>query len=314
LVKAALGEETTPEELGGAAVQCDASGVAQLAVDTESAAFSAVRRYLSYFPSSAWSRTPVIGPDDGHPDVGERRVDELLDIIPASPRLPYDVTDVIDVVFDAGSVLELSPTYARSIVTALGRLAGHAVAIVANQPSVRAGAVDAAAADKAARFIGIAGSFHLPVVFLADNPGVLAGSQSERQGILRASARMFAAQHRLRTPKLHVTLRKAFGFGSPIMGMNQFDGRSYLFALPASTLAAMPATGGASIAKSDAATRDELESSQGVGPWKMASESVYDDVVHPGELRNALRSVTLFVDDPTRQPPPAPVERVGHQP
>ena len=125
---------------------------------------------------------------------------------------------------------------------------------------------------------------------------------------------MFAAQHRLTSPKLHVTLRKAFGFGSPIMGMNQFDGRSHLFALPSSTLAAMPARGGADIAKSDAAAREELESTQAAGPWKMASEAVYDDVIQPGELRDALRSVLGFLADPGRVRPVAPVARVGHQP
>src|SRR4051812_9371634 len=222
LVKAALGEDVTTEQLGGSAVHCDVSGVAQLAVDSEAEAFAAVRRYLSYLPSSAWCRSLVLGPDEGLSDVGERRVDELLDIIPPNARRPYDVTAVIGLVFDAGSVFEVSPTFARSIVTALARIGGHAVAVVANQPNVRAGAVDASAADKAARFLAIAGSFHLPVVFLADNPGVLAGSVSERNGILRASARMFAAQHRLSGPKIHVTLRKAFGFGSPVMGMNQF--------------------------------------------------------------------------------------------
>ena len=125
---------------------------------------------------------------------------------------------------------------------------------------------------------------------------------------------MFAAQHRVSGPKVHVTLRKAFGFGSPVMGMNQFDGRTYMLALPSSTLAAMPAGAGSQIAKSDDSTRTALEASQQDGPWKMASEGVYDDVVHPGELRDALRAIVGFVDHPDRRGPARPIARIGHLP
>ena len=114
------------------------------------------------------------------------------------------------------------------------------MAIVANDPSVLAGTIDSDAADKAAHFLDVADAFGLPCVFLADNPGVLAGTAAEGQGILRHAARLFAVQHRLRVPKLHVTLRKAFGFGSSVMAMNPFDGQTITLALPSITLGALP--------------------------------------------------------------------------
>src|SRR4029077_18130772 len=123
------------------------------------------------------------------------------------------------------------------------------VAIVANDPSVKAGTVDTAAAEKAAHFLDVAGALHLQCVFLADNPGVMAGTQAERAGALRAVARMFASQHRLRGPKLHVTVRKAFGSASSIMGMTPFDSQTISLTSPAIPLGALPASGGAASAK-----------------------------------------------------------------
>ena len=117
---------------------------------------------------------------------------------------------------------------------------------MANDPSVLAGTIDCDAADKAAHFLDVADSFGLPCVFLADNPGVLAGTSAERQGILRHAARLFAVQHRLRVPKLHVTVRKAFGFGSSVMAMNPFDGQTISLAFPSVTLGALPAGSSAS--------------------------------------------------------------------
>jgi len=313
LVRASIGEVVEKEALGGAELHCGESGVAQLAVDSEAEGFLAIRRYLALFPSNAWSRPPWAGPEEGNPDVDARPLERVLELIPPNPRTPYDVRPVLAELFDRASVLELQPRYGTGIVTALARLGGHAVAVVANQPLVRGGAIDATAADKSARFLGIVGSFHFPVIFLADNPGVLAGSQSERAGILRAGARMFAAQHRLRAPKLHVTLRKCFGFGAPIMGMNLFDGRTMHFAFPGVTLATMPARAGALAAKAGAGTGAQLAAAEDAGPWKLASEASYDDVIDPRELRNALLGA-LAVSARADRGPAEPVARVGHLP
>ena len=139
------------------------------------------------------------------------------------------------------SLFEVQPEFGRSVVCMLARLGGHPVAVVANQPRVLAGSIDVDGADKAAHFITVADSFHLPLVFLADNPGVLPGSASERRGILRSGARMYAAQTLATTPKFEVTLRKAYGFGSMVMGMIPFDAQSAVFAFPGATMGAMGA-------------------------------------------------------------------------
>ncbi|MCU1374607.1 MAG: putative biotin dependent carboxylase [Actinomycetia bacterium] len=311
LVQNSIGETTDPESLGGADVHAVRSGIAHVAVDTEEEALAAARRYLSYLPSSSWEQPPLAGAEGGA-DVGLRPTPRILELLPPDARKAYDIRPVLDELVDAGSRFELQPDHGPSIITAFARIGGHAVAIVANQPSARAGAVDAAAARKAARFIEVASSFHLPLVFLADNPGVMAGSASEEAGILRAAGRMFAAQHRCPTPKIHVTLRKAFGFGTSIMGLNQFDGRTFAFALPGVTLGVMPARGSADVAKVGPDARAALERSEAGGPWKLASEAAYDDVIHPAELRDTLVRTLHLADRPGREA--RPVARLGYLP
>ncbi len=307
LVQASMGEEVTKDELGGTAVQTAVSGVAHNAAPTDADALALVRRYLSYFPSSAWERPPA-APDDG---ASERRaVPELLDLIPPDPRKGYDVRGVLDVVLDAGSVVEVQPSFGRPIVTALARLGGEAVAVVANQPAAKAGSIDADSADKAAHFLGVADAFHLPVVFFADNPGVLAGSASERTGILRHAARMFAAQARVRSVKLHVTLRKAFGFGSSLMAMNPFDDQTLTLALPGARLGAMPAEGGAEAARLEEDAASLLANAEIGGAYSSADTMGYDEVVEPSELRDALLDA-MRLTAPRRRAPAEPASHHG---
>ncbi|NKR95718.1 acetyl-CoA carboxylase carboxyltransferase subunit [Rhodococcus hoagii] len=288
LVAASTGEQIDKQTLGGPQVAIDTSGVAHNLAESDDAALALARRYLSYFPSSAWQRPPWVGPDGGNHDVGERTLPELLDLVPVNQKRPYDMQAMLAAVADAGTVTEIQPTYGTSIITALVRIGGHAVAVVANQPTVTAGAVTVAAADKAAAFLQLVGAFHLPVLFLADNPGVMAGSASEKAGILKASARMFAAQHRLRTPKFHVTVRKAFGFGSSVMGANPYDNQTMTLAFPAVTLGGIPADVGGRTAKEDDDTRRALVENEASGPWALAQTLFYDDVIDPRELRNIL--------------------------
>ncbi len=283
LVKSATGEEVTKEVLGGPQVAADASGVVHNVVADDLEAIALARRYLAYFPLNAWESPPR---RDG-PDSGPRRVDDILHLIPPSPRQPYPIGPVLEAVVDDGSLLVVQPTFGPSIVTALARLGGRSVAVVANDPGVMAGTVDSAAADKAAHFLDVAGAFGLPCVFLTDNPGVLAGTLAERQGILRHAARMFAVQHRLAVPKLHVTLRKAFGFGSSIMAMNPFDGQTITLAFPSITLGALPASSEGS-AVADPEERARLAAEQADASITAAGRLAYDAVIDPRELRNAL--------------------------
>jgi acetyl-CoA carboxylase carboxyltransferase component len=284
LVKAAIGETVTKEQLGGPQVHVAVSGVAHNLAADDTAAIAMARRYLSYFPLNAWAAPARL---DG-PDTGPRRLDEILSIIDPDPRIPFAMRQVLERLADTGSLLEVQPQFGASLIAALGRIGGHSVAIVANDPSVRAGAVDSDAADKAAHFLDVAGAFHLPVVFLADTPGVMAGTAAEKSGVLRHAARMFVAQHRLKVPKLHVTLRKAFGFGSSIMAMNPFDNQTVSLAFPAISLGAMPAASGATAAKLDEAARAKAEAEQAGGAYHIADKMGFDDVIDPRDLRDAL--------------------------
>jgi len=284
LVKAALGEDVTKEALGGPNVHVEQSGVAHNLAADDPEAIDLARSYLSYFPSNAWTAPPVM--ETG--DIACRDLGEILDVIPPNPRRPYKMRVVLDMVVDRGTLLEVQPAFGSAVVTALARIGGHSLAIVANDPSVLAGTIDADAADKATHFLGVADAFHLPVVFLADNPGVMGGSVAERSGALRHVARMFVAQHRISAPKFHVTLRKAFGFGSTIMAMNPFDGQTLTLAFPAVTLGASPAASVAESSKLDDEARERAIAQQAAGSFRAANTMGYDDVIDPRQLRNVI--------------------------
>lgn len=308
LVRASLGEVVDKNALGGPGVHAVHSGVAHNVAATVKDALDQARRYLSYLPSNAWSHPVRLDLDDD-----QRELTEILALIPPNPRQPYDMRPVLDLTFDRDSVWEVQPGYGSSILTVLARLGGQTVAVVANQPMVLAGSIDVAAAEKAARFIEITSSFHIPLVQLADNPGVLAGTASERSGILRSSARMFAAQRRAGVPKFHVTLRKAFGFGSSVMGMNSFDNQTVSLAFPGVTLGGIPAGIGGKTSKASQETQEELIRNETAGPWKLASSVIYDEIIDPRELRNALLA-GLRLSSARLSAPVEPKARVGYLP
>lgn len=287
LVAAALGEMVSKEELGSATMHASTSGVCHNLAKNEDEACQIVRRYLNYLPQNAWQRSEVTA-DNKH--CKPRRLDKILNLIPRNLQTPYDIKPVLELVMDKESVLEIQPLYGTTIVTALARLGGYSVAIIANQPIVMAGSIDHNAAEKATHFIEMADAFHLPVIFLADNPGIMSGSKAEQAGTLRSAARMYMAQARLRSPKLHITLRKAFGFGSSLMGMNPFDDQTITLALPGISLGGIPATGGGNAAKVDEDTQAQLTAAETSGAWSAGDTMAYDEIVDPRDLRNRLMS------------------------
>ena len=308
VVLESMGETITKEDLGGAGVALT-SGLIHNAAADDAQTLDLVRAYLRYFPSSAWSYPPDV--TDG--DDGPRLVPEILDIVPRNGRRVYDMRKVIDVVLDAGSSFEVQPEFGRPVICALCRLGGHPVAVVANQPLAMAGSIDADGANKAAHFITVADSFHLPLVFLSDNPGVLPGSKSEQQAILRKGARMYAAQTRATSPKFEVTLRKAYGFGSMVMGMIPFDGQSAVFAFPGVTMGAM---GAAAMSRSRGSDDDEAEmlrSQEVQASYRTAKSFGIDELIDPREIRNVLLH-SLERALYSRQAAPEPVARIGITP
>jgi acetyl-CoA carboxylase carboxyltransferase component len=284
VVKESTGEDISKEELGGPAVALP-SGVIHNVAKDDAAVIDDIRRYLSYFPPSAWSYPPSLELDDTSEP---RPTPELLDIVSRDNRRVYDMRAVLDVIFDRPDWFEVQPVFGKAIICALAHLGGHPVAVVANQPQVLAGSIDADAADKAAHFITVADSFHLPIVFLADNPGMLPGSRSERQGVLRSGGRMFAAQTAATTIKLHVTLRKAYGFGSMVMSLLGFDHQTATFAYPGATMGAMSA---AALSRASHAGEDlsaKLRNAELQASYRSAEHMGFDELIDPGETRDAL--------------------------
>ena len=304
VVKESTGEDISKEDLGGPDVALP-SGVIHNVAEDDEAVLDDIRRYLSYFPPSAWSYPPSLPADQA---TERRPTPELLDIVSRDNRRAYDMRAVLDVVFDSPDWFEVQPLFGKAIICALARLGGHPVAVVANQPQVLAGSIDADAADKAAHFIMVADSFHLPIVFLADNPGMLPGSRSERSGVLRAGARMFAAQTAATTLKLHLTLRKAYGFGSMVMSLLSFDNQGATFAYPGATMGAMSAAAlsRASHAGEDLSTK--LRNAELQASYRSAEHMGFDELIDPRETRDALLA-SLLRGLSSRQAAAEPVTR-----
>lgn len=309
LVEAALGEKVSKEELGGAAMHARESGVVHNLAADENDAVALIRRYLSFLPSNAWEYPPLR--DDGA-DRGERRLDDILDLVPCNNRQGYDMRKVLQLLADEGGFFEFQPLYGSSLLTGFVRLGGEPCAVLANQPLVLAGSITAPAALKASHFLQLVNAWHLPVLFLTDNPGIMSGSKAEREGTLRAAARMYQAQARLAVPKLHVTLRKAFGFGSSLMAMNPFDQQTLSVAFPGISLGGLPAGSGSKAAKLDDERAAQLAAAVASGAWTTGDTMAFDEIIDPRELRNVfLRGLALARGRRAAAPEPARTPGIG---
>src|SRR5205085_2130794 len=235
LVRAAVGEDVTQEDLGGSRVHCRKSGVGDLEVADDPECIERIKQYLSYFPSNCEQAPPVVPSSDPV----ERGDEELLDILPDSNRKPYDMYEVIRRIVDDGVHFDLKPQFAKTIITCLGRFGGRPAGIVASQPKQLGGILDNDSADKAARFINLMNAYGIPLVYLMDVPGFMVGTKVEEAGIIRHGAKMLYATANATVPKVTVVLRKAYGAGYYVM-----CGRAYepdlIVAWPA---AEIPVTG-----------------------------------------------------------------------
>jgi acetyl-CoA carboxylase carboxyltransferase component len=290
LVKAVVGEEITPEELGGSRVHCEISGVADLEVPDDKACIQAIKDYLSFFPQSNLERPPVV-PTADPPD----RMDEaLLTLVPDSPRRAYDMKRVIQHLVDDGRFFEVKPGWARNLIVGLARMGGRPVGVVANQPMVLGGALDINAADKAARFIMLCDAFNIPLLFLQDVPGFLVGSKVEREGIIRHGAKMLYAVSEATVPKVTVVVRKAYGAGYFVMCGKAYE-PDLIVAWPTAEISVMGPEGGTNIIfrKEIAAAADpEAERARRVeefrkliNPYVAAGGGFIDDLIDPRETR-----------------------------
>lgn len=287
LVEAALGVRLSPEEIGPAQAHVQ-SGVVDLLADDDAHAIALARRYLGFFG-------PAVDPVTAPPDSAA-----LREVVPTNPRRAYDVRKVIAGLVDVGSALELRPAWGRAIVTQLARLGGRTVGIVANQPMHGAGAIDAPAAVKAARFVQLCDAYDIPLLLLCDTPGLMVGPEAERSGLVRHSARMLSAIANATTPVMTVVLRKAYGLGYYIMGSAPLD-PAILLAWPTAEYGGMGLEGAVSILHRDelaaiadpavrAARHRELtaELRDEHTALMAAAKYVYDDVIDPADTRRIL--------------------------
>ncbi len=290
LVRAAIGEDVTQEELGGARMHCRKSGVGDLECESDEECIARIKQYLSFFPAHC-EQAPPVRPASDPPD---RMEDALLDVLPESNRKPYDMYDVIRLIVDDGEWLDLKPKWARTIITCLARMGGRPVGIVASQPRHLGGILDNDSADKAARFVTLCDAFGIPLVFLVDVPGFMVGTKVEAAGIIRHGAKMLHAVASATVPKITVILRKAYGAGYYVM-----NGRAYepdlIVAWPSAEISVMGAEGAVEIvfrkqvedAEDPVAKRAELIAAyQGlIDVYVAAGNGMIDDVIDPRETR-----------------------------
>jgi acetyl-CoA carboxylase carboxyltransferase component len=292
-----IGEKVTLEEMGGARMHTGVSGCGHQLVKTDEEGIQTARRYLSYLPGNwqqaAPSAQPVAAaaPPDGQ---------TIAALIPDDENKPFDIKTLIAAVVDEGSLLEIHPRWAKELVVGFARLDGQAIGIVANQPKHKGGVLFGDSADKAARFIWLCNAFNVPLLFLADVPGFMIGTQVEREGIIRHGAKMISAVSEATVPKISVVVRKAYGAGLYAMAGPAFEPDCCL-ALPSASIAVMGPQAAINAVyfnqlqaiddESERAQRTEqlrTEYAEDIDILHLASELVVDAVIDPSQLRDEL--------------------------
>jgi acetyl-CoA carboxylase carboxyltransferase component len=283
-----IGEKVTLEEMGGARMHTTHSGCGTLLVKTDEEGVDAAKRWLSYMPSN-WTEEPPAAPPS--------EPGAALPEIPADENKPFDIKSLIDALVDNESFFEVHPRWAKEIVVGFARVDGRAIGIVANQPKQKGGVLFVDSADKAARFIWTCNAFNVPLLFLADVPGFMIGTQVERQGIIRHGAKMISAVSEATVPKLSVIVRKAYGAGLYAMAGPAFEPDACI-ALPTASIAVMGPQAAVNAVfynqlqaiedpEERAKKTEELrrEYAEDIDILHLASEMIIDAVIPPEQLR-----------------------------
>ena len=293
MVEVVVGEKVTLEELGGARMHCTESGCGDVLVADDKEAIAFGRAYIAYMPQRTGEKPGAIE------SKAARAGTKIADLIPAEANRGYDMRKLVEALIDEGSWLEIKKLFAKELLTGFARLDGRAVGILANQPMQKGGVLFSDSADKAARFIWLCDAFNIPLLFLADVPGFMIGTDVEKRGIIRHGAKMISAVSEATVPKICVIVRKAYGAGLYAMAGPAFDSDSVI-ALPSAQIAVMgpePAVNAVFFNKlaelpeeERAARRKELEDEyrEDVDLYKLAGNLIVDDVVEPEQLRDSL--------------------------
>jgi len=314
LVEATVGEKVSEQELGGSRMHNEVSGVADGEFPDDAACLTAVRTYLSFFPSHCEERPPR----RSCADPVDRRDEALLSVVPENPRQAFDMHKVIVPLLDDRQFFPLKPRFARNLITGLGRIDGFSLGIVASNSMFLGGVLDVAASDKAARFVALCDAFRIPLLFLQDVPGFLVGTKTEQQGLIRHGARMLQAVASATVPKFTVVVRKGFGAGYYVMNGRAFE-PDLLVAWPGAEIGIMGADGLVAIAarkllgdaeSPEAAKALRAELTGRLRPHvrvdRAAALGMIDDIVDPRDTRRQLalalrRTVNKTVERPWRR-------------
>jgi acetyl-CoA carboxylase carboxyltransferase component len=310
VVRSVTHEDVTAERLGGATTHTTRSGVAHLAAHDEAEALASARRLLGFLPQNNLGDPPRIAASDPR----DRADDGLDHVVPDDPQRPYDMHDVIRRVVDDGELMEIQPGWAGNIIVGFARLDGRPVGIVAQQPSVLAGALDIDASTKAARFVRTCDCFNVPLVTFVDVPGFLPGVGQEDGGIIRHGAKLLFAYCEATVPKLTVITRKAYGGAYDVMSSKHIRG-DMNFAWPTAEIAVMGAEGAVNIlyrdrlaqAEDAAAERRRLVAEyeeQFAHPYIAAARGYVDDVIRPRDTRPRLIAALDMLADKRETNPP----------
>jgi len=287
VVKTVTAETVTAEELGGAITHTTKSSVADLAFENDVHALHQTRRFIDFLPSSNREEAPH-RPTFDDPERQEMSLDTL---VPANPNKPYDMMELIEKIVDEGDFFETQPSYARNIITGFGRMEGHTVGIVANQPMVLAGCLDIDSSKKAARFVRFCDCFNIPIVTLVDVPGFLPGTSQEYNGIIKHGAKLLFAYAEATVPKVTIITRKAYGGAYDVMSSKHLRG-DVNFAWPNAEIAVMGAKGAVEIIfradigdEEKIAARTEEYRQTFANPFIAGARGFIDDVIMPHNTR-----------------------------
>lgn len=300
VIKRSLGQEIDKEDLGGAKIAVDKAGTIHNAADSEAQALEQVRRFLSFMPQNVWELPPVTICDDPV----DRCEEDLLTIVPEKRTKPYDMRRLMSLIIDQDSGFEIQPTHGRSVITSLARLGGRPVGIVANNPKIYSGAMDAASARKQIHFMELCDTFHIPLVFLVDVPGFMIGLKAEEQATLREGMRAVFVSGRLTVPTITLVIRKCYGMaGMATCNQNDIDLK---LSWPSGEWGSLPVEGGVAaafkreIASAPDPKAKEIEIEAGLrayaSPFRTAEAFAVEEIIDPRETRPLLCEFVMLAE------------------
>lgn len=305
VIKEVCKEECTGEELGGPKVHSQISGVTDFVSKTEQECLDQLKKLLSFLPSNCDEKPPIVETGDDP----NRRCEELADVVPNSPKAPFDMKKIVRAIADHGDFLEVKARFARNMITGFIRIGGYPAGIVANQSMVMAGSIDSDASDKAARFYRFCDCFNIPILTFADVPGYLPGVKEEHKGIIRHGAKMLYGYVEADVPKILIVVRKAYGGSWAAMGSKTM-GADFAFAWPTAEMAIMGAEGAVEILyrkeilaaeDKDAARKEKIDEYRNTfnSPYLYAGKMVVDFLIRPQDTRAHLyKAIRLLWNKP----------------